>query len=312
MRTFAPAMTTIALLPIIAALSFSGDTLVQNLPMITVTALKEQVSTGHIAAGLSDISYQSIQRNSTYRPNSLSSIVPGLHIPDYGASLTSTIYLRGIGSRMENPVMGLYIDGIPVIEKNAYDFDWEGIRRITMLRGPQGTLYGRNSMGGVLSLSTISPAEDSRPTVNMEYGTANTTRIGTHFIIGNHALSLIFRHTDGYFNNTYKKELTDPYDGISLRWKWEQNITGRTTVSNILQTNLSKEGGFAYRLWQDSTLHPVSYNDEGSYRRLSVIEGLKLHHHGDAVKTDVVASLQFLSDDMKMDQDYTPKSVFTL
>lgn len=312
MRTFAPAMTTIALLPIIAALSFSGDTLVQNLPMITVTALKEQVSTGHIAAGVSDISYQSIQRNSTYRPNSLSSIVPGLHIPDYGASLTSTIYLRGIGSRMENPVMGLYIDGIPVIEKNAYDFDWEGIRRITMLRGPQGTLYGRNSMGGVLSLSTISPAEDSRPTVNMEYGTANTTRIGTHFIIGNHALSLIFRHTDGYFNNTYKNELTDPYDGVSLRWKWEQNITGRTTVSNILQTNLSKEGGFAYRLWQDSTLHPVSYNDEGSYRRLSVIEGLKLHHRGDALKTDVVTSLQFLSDDMHMDQDYTPKSVFTL
>lgn len=305
-------MTTIALLSILSLISVSEDTLTQNLPMITVTALKERIPTGRIAAGISDISYQSIQRNGTYRPNSLSSTVPGLHIPDYGASLTSTIYLRGMGSRMENPVMGLYIDGIPVIDKNAYDFDWEGIRRITMLRGPQGTLYGRNSMTGVLSLSTVSPSEYSRPTVSMEYGTANTTRIGTHFIIGNHALSFIFRHTDGYFNNTYKNELADPYDGISLRWKWEQRATERTTVSNILQTNLSKEGGFAYRLLQDSTLLPVSYNDEGSYRRLSVIEGLKLHHCGDAVKTDLVASLQLLSDDMHMDQDYTPRSVFTL
>ena len=312
MRTFAPAMTTIALLSILSLISVSEDTLAQNLPMITVTALKERVSIGRIAAGVSDISYQAIQRNGTYRPNSLSSVMPGLHIPDYGASLTSTIYLRGMGSRMENPVMGLYIDGIPVIDKNAYDFDWEGITRITMLRGPQGTLYGRNSMGGILSLSTVSPADDSRPTVSMEYGTANTTRIGTHFSIGNHALSVIFRHTDGYFNNTYKNELTDPYDGISLRWKWERHTTERTTVSNILQTNLSKEGGFAYRLWQDSTLNPVSYNDEGSYRRLSVIEGLKFHHCGDAVKTDLVASLQLLSDDMHMDQDYTPKSVFTL
>ena len=305
-------MTTISLLSILSLISASDDTLTQNLPMITVTALKEQVSTGRIAAGISDISYQSIQRNSTYRPNLLSSIVPGLHIPDYGASLTSTVYLRGIGSRMDNPVMGLYIDGIPVIEKNAYDFDWEGITRITMLRGPQGTLYGRNSMGGVMSLSTVSPTEDSRPTVSMEYGTANTTRIGSHFIIGNHAMSVIFRHTDGYFNNKYKNELTDHYDGISLRWKMEQRTTERTTISNILQTNLSKEGGFAYRLRQDSILLPVSYNDEGSYRRLSVIEGLKLHHCGDAVKTDLITSMQLLSDDMHMDQDYTPKSVFTL
>ena len=108
----------------------------------------------------------------------LSSRVPGLHIPDYGASLTSTIYLRGLGSRMENPVLGLYVDGFPVLDKNAYDFDWEGIRNATLLRGPQGTLYGRNSMGGVLSLRTLSPSDAVRPSVRLEYGTANTLRLG--------------------------------------------------------------------------------------------------------------------------------------
>ena len=73
--------------------------------------------------------------------------------------MTSSIYLRGFGSRMDNPVLGLYIDDIPVLDKNAYDFDWLDIRSAELYRGPQGTLYGRNAMCGVLSLS----ADDVAP-----------------------------------------------------------------------------------------------------------------------------------------------------
>ena len=312
MRTFATAMTAMVLLSLFTAISPLEDTLTQQLPMITVTALKEQVPLERVASAVSAISFQTLQKSSTYRPNALSSIIPGLHIPDYGASLTSTIYLRGLGSRMENPVMGLYIDGIPVIDKNAYDFDWEGVSRATMLRGPQGTLYGRNAMGGVLSLSTFSPCDDYRPTFRVEYGTANTVRAGISFTAGSSALSATYRHTDGYFDNAYKNEPCDPYDGLALRWKWVNYYGERMTMTNTLSANISKEGGFAYGMWKDGTQQPVSYNDEGSYKRLSVIEGFRLRHHGDLLVTDATASLQLLSDDMHMDQDYTEKSIFTL
>ena len=312
MLTFAFAMTATFLISIITAISPLEDTLRQQLPPITITARKERQPVGKVAAAISEISWQEIERNGTYSPNELSSIVPGLHIPDYGASLTSTIYLRGLGSRMENPVMGLYIDGIPVIDKNAYDFDWEGITHATMLRGPQGTLYGRNSMGGVLSLSTLSPTDDSRPTIRLEYGTANTIRAGISFTHGNSALSAVLRHTDGYFNNNYKNEFCDPYNGIALRWKLVDYSRDNLCMTNTLSANLSQEGGFAYGLWRDGIQYPVSYNDEGSYKRLSVIEGYRLHLTGDALITDVTASLQLLADDMKMDQDYTEKSIFTL
>ena len=300
------------LLSLLTAISPLEDTLTQQLPMITVTALKEQVPLERVASAVSAISFQTLQKSSTYRPNALSSIIPGLHIPDYGASLTSTIYLRGLGSRMENPVMSLYIDGIPVIDKNAYDFDWEGVSRATMLRGPQGTLYGRNAMGGVLSLSTFSPCDDYRPTFRVEYGTANTVRAGISFTAGRSALSATYRHTDGYFDNAYKNEPCDPYDGLALRWKWTNCYGEHLTMTNTLSANISKEGGFAYGMWKDGTQQPVSYNDEGSYKRLSVIEGFRLRHHGDLLVTDATASLQLLSDDMHMDQDYTEKSIFTL
>ena len=305
-------MTAMVLLSLFAVFSPLEDTLTQQLPMITVAAVKEQVPLEKVASAVSALSYETLQKNSTYRPNALSSIIPGLHIPEYGASLTSTIYLRGLGSRMENPVMGLYIDGIPVIDKNAYDFDWEGISRATMLRGPQGTLYGRNAMSGVLSLTTFSPCDDCRPTLRIEYGTANTVRAGISFTAGKNALSATFRHTDGFFNNDFKGKPCDPYDGLAVRWKRVSICTERLYMTNTLSANISEEGGFAYGMWKDGTQHPVSYNDEGSYRRLSVIEGYSLRHHGDLIITDATASLQLLADDMHMDQDYTDKSIFTL
>ncbi len=305
-------MTAMVLLSLFAVFSPLEDTLTQQLPMITIAAVKEQVPLERVASAVSAISFETLQKSSTYRPNALSSIIPGLHIPDYGASLTSTIYLRGLGSRMENPVMGLYIDGIPVIDKNAYDFDWEGVSRATMLRGPQGTLYGRNAMSGVLSLSTFSPCDDYRPTLRIEYGTANTVRAGISFTAGKSALSATFRHTDGFFNNAFKGETCDPYDGLALRWKWVSHCTERLCMTNTLSANISKEGGFAYGMWKEGTQYPVSYNDEGSYKRLSVIEGFRLHRRGELLVTDATASLQLLADDMRMDQDYTEKSIFTL
>ena len=154
----------------------------------TVVALKEPVPLSQVASPVSSIRPELMRATGTYRPNSLSGMVPGLHIPDYGASLTSTIYLRGLGSRMENPVLGLYLDGIPILDKNAYDFDWEAVRGVTLLRGPQGTLYGRNTMGGVLAIRTLAPSDGLPATFFVEYGTANTVRAGAFCARGNSAI----------------------------------------------------------------------------------------------------------------------------
>ena len=314
MRTFATAMTAVFLISVLTVLTdwtVLADSYFQ-LPQVSITALKEQVSTECMASAVTVMSGESLRRDGIYRPNALSGKVPGLHIPDYGASLTSTVYIRGLGSRMENPVMALYIDGIPVLDKNIYDFDWEGISNATMLCGPQGTLYGRNAMGGVLSLSTLTPQDDARPTLNLEYGTAGTVRAGASFITGSHTLSATYRHTDGYFMNTCKNAKTDPYDGLAMRWRWQQQTGENTVMRNLLMVNVSSEGGFAYGQWYNDTLHPVSYNDEGSYRRLSAIEGFHINRHSDKLITQGTVSLQLLSDDMHMDQDYTSRSVFTL
>ncbi len=278
----------------------------------TVVALKESIPLSQVASPVSSIRPELMRATGTYRPNSLSGMVPGLHIPDYGTSMTSTIYLRGLGSRMENPVLGLYVDGIPILDKNAYDFDWEAVRSVTLLRGPQGTLYGRNTMGGVLAIRTLAPSDGLPATFSLEYGTANTVRAGASFTTGNHAFSATFRHTDGVFRNAYKQELCDPFNGLSVRWKWEKPLFDRLFVSHIFSASLSDEGGFAYGLHAGGADLPVSYNDEAGYRRLFALDGTRLRWRKEKMVVDGTASLQLLLDDMRMDQDYTERSIFTL
>ena len=135
----------------------------------------------------------------------LSSIVPEPAYPwTTGSSMTSTIYLRGFGSRMENPVMGLYIDDIPVLNKNSYDISLYDISSAMLLRGPQATLYGRNSMSGVLVLNTLSPETFHGSSLRLEYGNANTVsaKLSVYGSSGVGA-TVSYRHTDGFYFNTY-------------------------------------------------------------------------------------------------------------
>lgn len=302
-------MANFILITFLSVLFPANDSL---LTPAVATALKDAVPVERLASPVSTVYANEIKAGGLWRQTALADRIPSLHIPEYGASLTSTIYVRGLGSRMENPAIALYLDGIPVLDKNAYDFDWTGVHSALFLRGPQGTLYGRNSMGGVLSLRTLSPSAGERLDAFLEYGSANSVRAGMSLVRGRHAVSAVFRHTDGFFTNTYKNATCDPYDGLSVNWKWEKTSADGLEMSNIFSASVSKEGGFAYAYYDGSDLHPVNYNDEGSYARLRILEGLKISKINDICRMDAVASLQLLADDMRMDQDYTADKIFTL
>lgn len=69
----------------------------------------------------------------------LSLFVPNFVMPNYGSRLSS-VYVRVIGSRVNSPAIGLYLDGIPVMSKSAFNLHNYQLSRVDVLRGPQGTL----------------------------------------------------------------------------------------------------------------------------------------------------------------------------
>ena len=302
-------MTGLILATIISACGMVGDTIIS--PARIISAKQPGISSD-LPFAVTELRLKELESRSIGDNRALADMVPGLYIPDYGSSMTSTIYMRGLGSRMENPVLSLYVDDIPVLDKNAYDADYIGLRSAKVLRGPQGTLYGRNSMCGVLALTTLSPGDVAGWSGMLEGGTATRLRAALSCYGSKHAFNAFWRSGNGYFTNTYDGSDCDPYRGAGLRWKYAGKLSERISLSNILSVSALSEGAFPYGQWTEGRVCPVNYNDEGSYRRLSILEGVKLRKEGDKAETNLIASIQCLADDMRMDQDFTAEPVFTL
>ena len=67
----------------------------------------------------------------------LTAIAPNFYQPDYGSRMTSSIYVRGFGSRIDQPVVGLTVDEVPVMNKNNYDAELFDISNVQIVRGAQ-------------------------------------------------------------------------------------------------------------------------------------------------------------------------------
>ena len=103
----------------------------------------------------------------------LSDYVPSFSMPAYGSRYTSSMYVRGIGSRINSPSMGIYVDNIPLMSKSSFNTHTYQTDRVDVLRGPQGTLYGINTEGGLIRQFTRNP---------MNYhGTDIRIGVGSHF-----------------------------------------------------------------------------------------------------------------------------------
>ena len=308
------------LISLLFAVPFPDNEVTDTLSYSVVeTSVKQIQPLERLASPVSVVYLNQLEERGIDSPKKLSSIVPNLHIPDYGSSMTSSIYLRGFGSRMENPVLGLYIDDVPVLNKNAYDFEMLDIRRADLFRGPQGTVYGRNSMCGVLSLSTLSPASYSGARAALEYGSANSilARASVYgktkggLAIGG---GLSFRHSDGFYKNEYSGGNCDRYDALNLRFRAEKELRPDLYLENIFSAGVLAQGGWPYRQYLHETgeLRPTSYNDVSAYRRLNLMEAVKLRYEAESFTLNSISALQALFDRMDMDQDFTDRSMFTL
>ena len=240
-----------SLLFAILSLAFSPVSDTITVPAM-VSAAKLDARPGQVASPFSSLGMSSLEQNSVKSAKNLPGIVPNLHVPEYGSSMTSTIYLRGLGSRMENPVLGLYVDEIPILDKNAYDFDFLDVETALLLRGPQGTLFGRNAMCGVLALQTTGLSVSFPSTLRLEVGSGRSVR--TSFSAGNaaHALSLGLRYQGGFFENAYTGDFCDPHKGGAVRWKYLIHNNPSSRLEQILSVSFLDEGGFVIPFCPDN------------------------------------------------------------
>ncbi len=288
---------------------------------VEVTAIKQGRVLRSEPVASTIVGSRDISRNKISALKNLSQTVPNLHIPDYGSRMTSSIYVRGLGARIDQPVMGMNVDNVPVLNKNLFDTELADIERIEVLRGPQSTLYGRNTMGGVVNVYTLSPLRYEGVRLRAEYGSGQTWSLrASAYRRFNNDLGLsvtgFYNSSDGFFENLATGEKCDRerMGGGRFRVQWQ----GRDgwTIDNTLSFSILEQGGYPYMyIGEDKEFiknGEIRYNDPAGYERTALSNGLTLRHDGEKFTFSSITSYQYSDDCMTLDQDFLPLSYFTL
>ena len=249
-------------------------------------------------------------------PKDIASQVPNLVMPDYGCAMTSSVYVRGMGARLDQPVIGISVDGIPLLDKNTFDHTLTDLTNAAFFAGPQGTLYGRNTMGGLLALHTRQPLDinDKAGSISLSYGSANSiqAQASVYHNINNRfgwALSGTYRRTDGFYTNLYTNDQVDRGQNASIRLLLQYRPDYRWTLFHTTTAGYTSQGAFPYA---DARTGSIAFNSPASYHRISLQESMRAVRKSEQRQIELMATYQLLNDRMLMDQDYTPMSYFTL
>ncbi len=294
------------------------STRVVNLDEVVVSSLKE-TSPRQTPVSSTVLSSKQINTAQITNIRDMSGIVPNFFIPDYGSALSTTSYIRGLGTRNSGQSIGLYVDNVPYFDKSTFDFDFYDIRQIEVLRGAQGTLYGRNAEGGIINIYTLSPLSYQGIKLAISggnYGYMNAkasyyTKLSNNLGV---SVSGYYNHTDGYFTNLYTNKKADASTSAGGRAKLDWNISPQLKAQYIINFDYVTQGAFPYGAYVDSTktTKQPNFNDPSSYTRSMLTNSLFLQYKADKWILSSVTSHQYYKDIMNIDQDFSPLPVFTL
>ena len=176
----------------------------EDVDEIVVTALKRSATVQDTPASITAIGANEIEDKGITDMHDLKHLVPSMNFTNVLGSQNITI--RGIGQFNGNPGVSVSTDGVFQSRAHSSQLGEMDLARIEVLRGPQGTLYGRNSIGGVVNLITKSPSQDAGGYIKVGYSDYNTTKVETAFgggITESTSYRLVLSSTDqgeGYYD----------------------------------------------------------------------------------------------------------------
>lgn len=216
----------------IAAPAMAQDTPAQSgervgLEEIVVTAQRREESAQDVPIALSAFSGADLERRNITDALALTQYVPNLIATNNtGLSTANTYFIRGVGDgeslASKDPPVGTYIDDIFFSRVSANNFAFFDVERIEVLRGPQGTLFGRNTTGGAINVHLKKPADTMQGYVEAGYGRYDQVmvRAGLDAPISENFLTKFaayYNDDNGYVRNTTTGERLNDEQGYGGR-----------------------------------------------------------------------------------------------
>lgn len=243
----------------------------------------------------------------------ISDFVPSFVMPNYGARFTSSIYVRGIGSRVNSPSLGIYVDDIPLMNKSAFNSHVWQLDRVDVLRGPQGTLYGINTEGGLVRQYTKNPMHYQGTDVNLGIGTrfyrnievAHYNKVNDQFAF---SVAAFYDGTNGFWKNALTGERADDMNEAGGRLRLIYQPTQKLSFDWIADYQYVRQKAYPYGVLDPEAgdvLTDPNQDTQSKYKRNMFNTGLAIKYKGCGFDFHSNTSYQFLKDNLLMDNDYS-------
>ena len=294
--------------------------------VVVVAQPKEQVRLRLQPVSSNVFGSEQLQQLNVRDLSQLSQYVPSFVMPAYGSRLTSSMYVRGIGSRVNSPAVGLYYDNIPLMSKAAFNNHFYMLDRVDILRGPQGTLYGQNTEGGLVRVYSKDPMRYQGTDIRLGIGNGLYRNVEVaHYHRPSEQLAFtvagFYSGLKGFINNDNFDDKNDKSleAGGKLRLIFQPSQQLKFDWTADYQW--VSQNGFGYgefgQSYYDSGFPgsaplSTSFTDVkdpsttimNGYKRNMFNTGLSISYDMENLLFTSTTSYQFLQDRMLMDQDY--------
>lgn len=261
---------------------------------VVVTAQKRTESIVNVPIAMTAVSGQALAKAGVGDTNALAQVVPGLHMDAAGPFVQPSI--RGVSTAVAGiaaePNVALYVDGVYRPNALANDFNFVDVDSVQVLKGPQGTLFGRNSTGGAILVTTKTPSFTPHLDVTAGYGSFNTfngSLYETGPITDKLAMSVAVGgvNSDGFRTNTLNGQNADPMHDISGRLKllWEPTDQLKFTLS-VDMFRMDDADAYAvssYKGWSNAALFGSPQLSVGVRDQVRLTPGYSHIAEGDGV-----------------------------
>jgi iron complex outermembrane receptor protein len=294
---------------------------------IVVTATRREERAQNIPAAISVIGGSTLTQTGITQTSDLSQVVPGLNFAQGSVAPQPTI--RGIGSRGATPgdesAVPIYLDGVYQPYSPGLVFQLAGIDRIEVLKGPQGTLYGRNATGGAINIVTKAPTDGFSGSVLLGYGSYEQKTADFNVNLGSPTIAFnLSGHVekdDGYMRDLNLGIRTARKDGFVLHPRLRIAPSSRLTIdiggffSNFFNTtaaaNFPDHGNTSARLNQPNLVYPTepfttTQNFPPKFKALQTLVSGAIKYDLDFAQLVSIAAYQHNKSAVALDTDATP------
>lgn len=294
--------------------------------VVVVAQPKEQVRLRLQPVSSNVFGSEQLQQLNVRDLSQLSQYVPSFVMPAYGSRLTSSMYVRGIGSRVNSPAVGLYYDNIPLMSKAAFNNHFYMLDRVDILRGPQATLYGQNTEGGLVRVYSKDPMRYQGTDIRLGIGNGLYRNVEVaHYHRPSEQLAFtvagFYSGLKGFINNDNFDDKNDksleaggklrlifqPSQQLKFDWTADYQWVSQNGFGYGEFGQSYYDSGFPGSAPLSTVFTDVkdpSTTIMNGYKRNMFNTGLSISYDMENLLFTSTTSYQFLQDRMLMDQDY--------